>query len=144
MAYSTLAIYKSLKLLKIDDETIYEFVEEINWNISKDVGAPLKNTLTFFSKPNKIMKRIDSILWGVVWTKPFKRENIRIDERALSFDVVKCPYSDYFNKKEQESLCKETICSLDFRLAEQWGVKFERTNTIINGCDKCDFKFITI
>ncbi|MBL4592997.1 MAG: L-2-amino-thiazoline-4-carboxylic acid hydrolase [Flavobacteriales bacterium] len=142
LAYSTSALYKSLKLLKIDDETIYEYVREVNWNMSKDLGLPLKRTLNYFSKPNKIIIHIDNILWGIVWTKPFKRENNKTDERTLSFDVVKCPYADYFKEKKQEQLCDEAICSLDYKFAKEWGVQFKRKNTIIKGCDKCDFKFI--
>jgi hypothetical protein len=38
-------------------------------------------------------------------------------------------------------LCIETWCNLDFPLAEMWGGRLERTQTLAAGCEHCDFRF---
>jgi hypothetical protein len=33
------------------------------------------------------------------------------------------------------------ICKMDFVLAEIMGMRLERTQTIAEGCEKCDFRY---
>lgn len=57
------------------------------------------------------------------------------------FDVVRCPIALYFREKQAADLCKAAWCDLDYGLAELWGGRLERTQTIAAGCDHCDFHF---
>ncbi|MEO7582161.1 MAG: L-2-amino-thiazoline-4-carboxylic acid hydrolase, partial [Ferruginibacter sp.] len=48
---------------------------------------------------------------------------------------------EYFLSKGLSKFCTKTWCSLDYRLAELWHAKLERTGTIAGGADKCDFRW---
>lgn len=76
---------------------------------------------------------------------PFSPPAYRIQHLPASdgarFDVVRCPIALYFREKQATDLCQAAWCDLDYGLAEMWGGRLERTQTIAAGCDHCDFYF---
>jgi len=72
----------------------------------------------------------------------FKLNVVHEDESQFGFDVNRCLYFEIFKANNHEDLAP-IFCKYDFILAEnieKW-VKFERTETIAEGFDKCDFRF---
>ena len=39
-------------------------------------------------------------------------------------------------------LCRASWCDLDYALAEMQGRRLKRTTTLVEGADRCDFRFI--
>jgi ubiquinone biosynthesis protein len=76
---------------------------------------------------------------------PFSPPAYRMDhlpsQDGVRFDVVCCPIALYFRQNEAADLCQAAWCDLDYGLAEMWGGRLERTQTIAAGCDHCDFHF---
>lgn len=73
----------------------------------------------------------------------FKLNVVYEDETQFGFDINRCLYYEIFKINNHEDLAP-ILCKYDFILAEnikKWA-KFERTETIAEGFDKCDFRFL--
>lgn len=60
---------------------------------------------------------------------------------GIAFNIVGCPIARYLQKQDAADLCVASWCNLDFALAEMWGGKLERTGTLAEGRQQCDFHF---
>lgn len=63
------------------------------------------------------------------------------DDAGISLDMHRCQVAEFFRKHEALELCRATWCNLDFALAEAWGGWLERSETLAEGCRRCDFRF---
>lgn len=142
LAKSVLYLFYSIQNSGLSREDAYAFTKAVVWEMARDAGTPLSNYLSFIRSPQIRIQFINKILWGIIYTKPFKRSNITTKNGLHSFDVVSCPISEYYKDNREEQLCSEAFCSVDFKLAEQWGITFKRNKTLVRRCDSCDFKFI--
>jgi len=64
------------------------------------------------------------------------------NQNGISFDMLRCPVAEYFQSQGASDLCLATWCNLDFPLAEIWGGRLERLETLSAGSSRCDFRFI--
>lgn len=72
----------------------------------------------------------------------FKLNVVQEDENQFGFDINRCLYFEIFKANNQEDLAP-ILCKYDFILVEsldKW-VRFERTETIAEKFNKCDFRF---
>lgn len=116
-------------------------VEEINWDLFEPLTALSFSASRLRSK--NLRTRVEWVLdlmFGVVFTAPFQRTTLP-STRDVSFDVTVCPLAEYFNDRGVPELTRYAACSLDYRMAKQWGVSLERTRTIAEGHTLCDFRF---
>lgn len=68
-------------------------------------------------------------------------EEVQTDYSMVGFNCTKCPVADYFKAHKLSSFCSNTWCALDFPLAQLWNSELERTGSIAEGFDKCDFRW---
>jgi L-2-amino-thiazoline-4-carboxylic acid hydrolase len=60
----------------------------------------------------------------------------------MAFDVTGCRYADFFRAIGEAELGFLLVCTSDFALADGMpGVTLERTQTIMQGATRCDFRF---
>jgi hypothetical protein len=60
----------------------------------------------------------------------------------LSLDITGCRYAQFFQQIGEPELGFLLVCSADFPVAEAIpGVELERTQTIMQGADFCDFRY---
>lgn len=57
-------------------------------------------------------------------------------------DVIRCDYAKFFRALDEPELGFLLVCSGDYPVAETLGVGLERTQTIMQGADHCDFQWI--
>lgn len=57
------------------------------------------------------------------------------------FNVVKCQYSAFFQELGEPELGFLLVCSADYDFADAVGAGLERTQTIMQGADHCDFRW---
>jgi hypothetical protein len=57
-------------------------------------------------------------------------------------DIVRCSYAKFFQELGEPDLGFLLVCAADFPMAEELGVGLERTQTIMQGADHCDFSWI--
>ena len=57
-------------------------------------------------------------------------------------DIVRCDYAKFFQALGEPELGFLLVCSADYSVAETLGMGLERTQTIMQGADHCDFRWI--
>ena len=64
-------------------------------------------------------------------------------ENEFHFNVTKCRYAEAYKKLNVQELGKCLSCDRDFPFNEGFNpeIKLERTNTIMEGADHCDFRY---
>ncbi len=65
------------------------------------------------------------------------------NEYDLGYDYLECGVCKLFNDEGCPNLAKY-ICRLDYMFAETMGLRLERTLTLAEGADKCDFRFFRL
>lgn len=73
---------------------------------------------------------------GAIQMEPEESPPARMDA-----DVVRCEYAKFFQSGEPE-LGFLLVCSGDFPVAEGLGIGLERSQTIMQGADHCDFHWL--
>jgi hypothetical protein len=65
---------------------------------------------------------------------------------GFGLDVTRCAVADYFRSLGLGTLCEQTICAQDERVAQIYGgpvgIRFARKGTIAGGADRCDFRYL--
>jgi hypothetical protein len=60
----------------------------------------------------------------------------------IVFDVTSCQYAQFFQELGEPDLGFLLVCSADQPIAEEFGVRLERSHTIMQGASRCDFRYI--
>jgi hypothetical protein len=60
-------------------------------------------------------------------------------------DIHRCAIADFYRELGLGTLCEQTICVQDERVARRYGapagISFRRTGTLAGGADRCDFRY---
>lgn len=135
------ALYRALQEHGMPQEQASQLIEEINWEV---FGAGTMASFTLSRLRSKqLQTRIQWVLdlmFFALFTKPFRKVSVPSDN-GIAFDVVCCPVADYFRQQGIPELTRYAACNLDHRMAQTWGVKLERTQTIAQGDTRCDFRY---
>lgn len=135
------ALYRAVQEHGMTQEQACRLIEEINWEM---FGAGTANVFTLSRlRSAKLQARIQWVLdlmFSVLFTKPFRKQSVSSDS-GIAFDVVFCPVAVYFQQQGVPELTRYAACQLDHRMAQQWGVQLERSQTIAVGDARCDFRF---
>jgi predicted hydrocarbon binding protein len=88
--------------------------------------------------------------WQRIWADAlqkigdgFEMDMLHDDEVSQDFNVTRCPYAEFFHALGEPELGAVLLCEQDVHLAEEVGgedVRFERTQTIMQGAAYCDFR----
>lgn len=88
------------------------------------------------------------VLLGIVedvWAAEGAMEvaNLELTESTLTFDVTMCGYADMYKRLCLKDLGYLLSCERDFVFLEGFnpGIRLERTTTIMEGADRCDFRY---
>lgn len=69
----------------------------------------------------------------------YEFETIEESDTLLRNEVTHCDYAEFMKSIGAEDLGELLICNSDFAMADQLGLKLERTTTCMAGQGKCDF-----
>lgn len=144
LACITLSFYKALVEYGVTKKHSIQLVRDVSWLIYRKFGyIPL--IISKLISRNKL-KRI-KICTSLFRKFPFNPPGYDMKDvncvNEVAYDVLKCPVANYFMKIGELEFCSGTWCDLDYSLAQLWGGCLERTSTIANGDDRCDFRFKT-
>lgn len=97
----------------------------------------------FGREPIARLTRLCRLLNGVFPFAPpaFERVDLPGSPTLLAFDYTRCPMADASARHEAPDLCAEAFCRIDHRIAEVFEVELERTETLAQGCSRCDFRW---
>ncbi len=62
-------------------------------------------------------------------------------DEVFEFDVNRCSYKNMMEELGALDLGSLLICSLDYTIAAANGVQLDRSETIMTGAKRCDFRF---
>lgn len=135
------ALYFAALEAGIAEPTIKKLIENINWA----AFGPMNKTIFLLSRfrSNTLITRVKwvvDLMFLFVFTSPFKR-NVHPSTSEVAFDVVVCPFANYFKEQGVANLTSSAVCSLDHQMANLWGVQLSRTQTIAEGHQFCNFRF---
>ena len=69
----------------------------------------------------------------------YEFETVEKSETTLRNEVTHCDYAEYMKSIGAQDLGELLICDGDFAMADELGLKLERTKTCMNGDGMCDF-----
>lgn len=136
------ALYGALRESGVPADDAGRRIADINWAILGPSTA-LNFSLSRV-RSRDLRTRVCSVvdlLFAVVFTAPFRRI-VHPARDEVAFDVTRCPLAEYFAAQGAPELTRHAACSLDYRMAAQWGVTLQRTRTIADGHPLCDFRFL--
>jgi predicted ArsR family transcriptional regulator len=65
-----------------------------------------------------------------------------LTDDAARLDVTRCEFAEFFRSIDQADLGRVLVCEGDRWFADALGdVDFERTGTLMDGADRCDFRY---
>ncbi len=72
-------------------------------------------------------------------------ENVRLTAESLEFDVTRCGYAELYERLGLRSLGCVLSCERDFPFMDGFnpGIRLERSQTIMEGAESCDFRYRT-
>jgi ubiquinone biosynthesis protein len=119
-----------------------ELVGDVAWKVYERWGhIPIALARLRTRDPHERMRLSVEMFLRFPFTPPGYLFNRLPSEEGISLDMLRCPVAEYFRREGASDLCIETWCNLDFPLAEMWGGRLERTQTLAAGCEHCDFRF---
>ncbi|MBL8207664.1 MAG: L-2-amino-thiazoline-4-carboxylic acid hydrolase [Blastocatellia bacterium] len=135
------ALYCAMQEHGMLQEQAQQLIEDINWEI---FGAGTSIGFKFTRlRSGRLQTRVQTVLdlmFAVLFTKPFRKHHVESKD-GIAFDVVACPIAEYFRQQGLPELTRFAACNLDHRMAQVWGVKLERSQTLAAGDARCDFRF---
>ena len=135
------ALYRALQEQGIGQQQAGEWIEQINWQIFAPASA-LSFKLSRL-RSRRLQTRIQWLLdalFNLVFTRPFRRTTLPA-VAGVAFDVQVCPLASYLREQGAPELTHFAACSLDYRMASDWGVTLQRRQTLAGGAAYCDFRF---
>ncbi len=119
-----------------------ELIADLAWKIYEKWGKIPVLLARLLGKRGVEQMRfsVDAFLRFPFSPPAYRMEHLPADDGAR-FDVARCPIGLYFRERGAADLCQAAWCDLDYGLAEMWGGRLERSQTIAAGCDHCDFYF---
>lgn len=135
------ALYRALQEHGIGQQQAGEWIEQINWQIFAPASALAFKLSRLRSR--RLQTRIQWLLdalFNLVFTRPFRRTTLPA-VAGVAFDVQVCPLASYLRKQGAPELTHFAACSLDYRMASDWGVTLQRRQTLAGGAAYCDFRF---
>jgi hypothetical protein len=117
---------------------VLEMVKGVILQIARDQGKALANhmganTLAHFVESQANWQKGDALAI----------ETLRVDDTAYDFDVTRCRYAEMYLALGIPELGAILSCGRDFALGEGFNpdLKLTRTQTIMEGAPRCDFRY---
>ncbi|MEL6890087.1 MAG: L-2-amino-thiazoline-4-carboxylic acid hydrolase [Actinomycetota bacterium] len=110
--------------------------------VRRTLGARVRESVRAATPPGGERAAVE---WALTTSKAGDaQEHERLDGLAgeLNLDVTRCGFADFFAELDEPDLGFLLVCSLDHDIVDGLdGVTLDRTQTIMQGSDHCDFRF---
>ena len=143
LACLTLAFFRALVDYGVARVYAIELTADMTWSFYKKWGA-----LRRFLKKGDPLGNFKRLSLGdvVPLSFPFNPPGyvahwFPTPEGSVGFDMVRCPVSEFFRSHNAADLCVSSWCNLDYPLGEVIGLKLTREKTLVEGSDRCTFRW---
>ena len=125
-------------MAEIGDERALEIAREGIVSLARESGEMLRqlagdNSLEQFARGLPLWNRDDALIFDIPESTPEK----------LSMNVTRCRYAEMYKELGLADLGFTLSCGRDYAMVEGFNpkIKLERTQTIMEGSDHCDFRY---
>lgn len=115
-----------------------EIVGEVITALARESGEMLRafvggDSLEDFAKGLPLWSQDDAVTFDLIEVTPEK----------ISMNVTRCRYAEMYRELGMADLGFDLSCARDFAMVEGFNpsIKLERTQTLMEGADHCDFRF---
>jgi ubiquinone biosynthesis protein len=111
---------------------VYEQMARIPWMLARLIER----------KPYERLKKATDLFRRFPFRAPaYDMVDVPAEGGVVAFDVSRCPVAEHLRAQGLPVLCVDAWCNLDFPLANKWGARLERTGTLAQGAECCDFRW---
>jgi L-2-amino-thiazoline-4-carboxylic acid hydrolase len=142
LACMTFSCFRTLLSMDVERPYAVELIGDIAWKLYEAWGQ-LPRAIARLSRRDarEQLRLCVNLFLRFPFGPPGYRFNRLPSSEGISLDIIHCPVASYLKKQGAADLCVGTWCNLDFALAEMWGGRLERGETLAAGCARCDFRF---
>ena len=134
-------LYRALQEHGMSQPEAIALVEMIMSDVYQPVPATFFNLSRLRSADHATrVKWILGMTTGHFLAAPFCYRHLA-SKTGVDFDVLSCPFADYFKEQGVPELTEPAAGNLDYCMAREWGVELVRTQTIADGAEHCDFRW---
>jgi ubiquinone biosynthesis protein len=139
----TAAFYRSLRVRNVTDEDARRLTADVTWRVYEKMAA-VPWLVARFSRltPYGRLERATQLFRRFPFRAPsYDMVDVPAGDGVVAFDVRRCPVAEYLRAQGLSQVCVDAWCNLDVPLARKWGARLERTGTLAQGADRCDFRW---
>jgi len=138
-----LSLYRALQEHGMSQVEAGEFVETVAAEYFQPVPAAMfKLSRLRSAKRQTRVKWIFGMMTKYFFAPPFVHRHLPSDT-GVAFDVTVCPVADYFKDQgAPPEVTAHAACNIDYCMAREFGIELVRSQTIANGAEYCDFRWI--
>jgi len=125
-------------MAEIGEERALEIAREVITSLARESGEMLRrltgeNSLEQFARGLPLWNRDGALRFDILESTPEK----------LSMNVSRCRYAEMYKELGLADLGFTLSCGRDYAMVEGFNpkIKLERTQTIMEGADHCDFRY---
>jgi predicted hydrocarbon binding protein len=123
---------------EVGRERALEIAQQVIVSLAREGGEMLRE----FAKGNSLE---DFARGMVLWSQDdaVTSDLLELTPEKISMNVTRCRYAETYEELGMADLGFTLSCARDFALVEGFNpkIKLERTQTIMEGADHCDFRF---
>jgi ubiquinone biosynthesis protein len=143
LAALTIGLYRALLGRGIAEAEARSLTAGVTSRVYEKMAAlPTALSRVGARSPHDRVKRATDLFRRFPFSAPsYDMVDVEGGSDVVAFDVRRCPVAEHFRAQGLGELCVESWCNLDFPLAEKWGARLERSQTIAGGSTHCDFRW---
>ena len=142
LACMTYSCFRTLLSMQVERSYAVELIGDMARKLDEKWGRlPRAIAWLWRREPRERMRLCVNLFLRFPFGPPDYRFTRLPSTEGISLDIIHCPVASYLKQQAAADLCVGTWCNLDFALAEMWGGRLERRETIAAGCERCDFHF---
>jgi len=139
----TAGFYRALVARRLPDEDARRLTAQTTWLVY-DKMAAIPWALARLTRRGRYarLRRATDLFRRFPFRAPgYDMVDVAAAGNVVAFDVRRCPVAEYFQAQGLSQVCVDAWCNLDVPLAEKWGARLERTGTLAQGAECCDFRW---
>jgi hypothetical protein len=139
----TLGLYRALLARGVGEAEARRWTSEVTWLAYEKMAViPWALAASTTRNPLRRFKRATNLFRRFPFRAPtYDIVDVPSEEDVVAFDVRRCAVAEFFQARGFASLCVDSWCNLDPPLARKWGARLERTGTLAQGAERCDFRW---
>jgi ubiquinone biosynthesis protein len=143
LAALTAGLYRALLARGLAEAEARRRTAEVTWLVYEKMAAvPWALARLMEREPYGRLEKATDLLRRFPFRAPsYDMVDVPAERDVVAFDVRRCPVAEYLRAEGLSELCVEAWCNLDILLANKWGARLERTGTLAQGAERCDFRW---